>query len=139
MGLTLCTAWHRHCDVTAAPLQEFTSVSHRVAQAAALKEEGNSLFKVGKFSEACACYEKALGLFKFVRHSDPNWRKSRKGLCDEDLTIVSETGSTQAERDEVARLRLALYQNLASTNLKVCLALGVRYLRCCVIQQGARV
>lgn len=96
-------------ELTAARL---LPMSERIAKGRAMKEEGNKLFREGKYFDCTMKYERALAIFKYIQNTDEGWKK--KGIKDEDLQEVDILGDTSEERSAIKALKQSLYLNLAS-------------------------
>ena len=84
--------------------------SERLEGAAKIKEQGNDFFKRQKFSSAVECYEAAVGVFRYAKQLDPDWKK--KGIKDESIELRDERGSP-----EIDAFCVSLYNNLAASYL----------------------
>jgi hypothetical protein len=69
--------------------------------------------------EAQQCYEHALGVLWYVQHADPDWRQNRKGIRDEDVTVVQAAGATAEETQQVHALIVSCLVNISAVGLQV--------------------
>jgi tetratricopeptide (TPR) repeat protein len=95
------------------PFDEKIEVSER------LKEEGNTLYKEKKYSDAVDKYEEAPSLFHYCYSNDPGWRKNNRGIDDDVLVLVDETGADEDEAAQIKKLRLSCCLNIAQCKLKL--------------------
>ena len=96
----------------------------RLAEAEKLKAAGNAQFKKGRFAAAHACYERALGVLRYVQNDDPSFysedRKDGKGYVDDDdVRIVDWIGpcGADANPDDVDAARIAALKFECALNL----------------------
>jgi len=71
--------------------------AQRLNEASKLKDAGNTQFKRGRFAEAHGCYERALGVMRYVHNDDPTWYSEKRGegkgyVDDDDVRIVDWRG-----------------------------------------------
>jgi len=97
----------------AMPFDEKMEVSER------LKEEGNQLYKEKKFSDAVDKYEEAPSLFHYCYSTDPGWRKNNRGIDDDVLVLVDDTGADADEARQIKKMRLTCALNIAQCKLKL--------------------
>eukprot|EP01047_Picozoa_sp_COSAG01_P081032 COSAG01_NODE_15994_length_1279_cov_3.369492_1_plen_168_part_10 len=87
--------------------------AERLARAVGWKNDGNALLKGHKYDEAMSTYEKSLGLWRYVHNRQADWKK--KGIKDEDVSIVDDTGMDAGH--EIARgvreLKLSCLLNIS--------------------------
>jgi len=95
------------------PFEEKMVISER------LKNEGNELYKKGSWGDAVDKYEEAGGLVYYVYSTDPAWRKNNRGIDDDVLVLVDDTGSTADDAAYQKRLRLTLILNIAQAKLQL--------------------
>jgi len=91
----------------------------KIEKSEEIKQEGNKLFKEGKFSDAVDKYEEAASLFHYCYSTDPGWRKNNRGIDDDVLVLVDDTGSDADEKAQIAKLRLQCCLNLSQCKLKL--------------------
>jgi len=84
-----------------------------------IKDQGNKLYKEGKFSDAVDKYEEAASLFHYCYSTDPGWRKNNRGIDDDVLVLVDDTGSDADEKNQIIKLRLQCCLNLAQSKIKL--------------------
>lgn len=91
----------------------------RMAYLCKEKEKGNRLYTETKdYDAAREVYERALSTVLYVKNLHPDWKK--KGIYDEDLTVVSYAGDgeEQAERDAFVAMKTRLLVNIGLCCLK---------------------
>lgn len=91
----------------------------KMEKAEEIKQEGNKLFKEGKFSDAVDKYEEAGSLFHYCYSTDPGWRKNNRGIDDDVIILVDDKGSDADEKAQIAKLRLQCCLNLSQSKLKL--------------------
>jgi len=91
----------------------------KLAKAEEIKEEGNKLYKEKKFGDAVDKYEEAPSLFHYCYSTDPGWRKNNRGIDDDVLVLVDDTGADENEAAQIKRLRLTCALNIAQCKLKL--------------------
>ncbi|CAJ1363316.1 unnamed protein product [Effrenium voratum] len=84
-----------------------------------LKEEGNDLFKKGSWMDAVEKYEEAATLIHYCYSTDPGWRKNNRGIDDDVLVLVDDTGSTEEEGKWQRKHRALCALNLAACKQKL--------------------
>ncbi|KAL4430467.1 hypothetical protein ABPG74_013317 [Tetrahymena malaccensis] len=102
--------------------QKFQEMHHQQIQqkyfaSELLKISGNQKFKNQEYESACALYEQALSIFRFVRNKRENWQQ--EGLYDDDLEYIDENGKSDKEKKLVKGLKVVLYQNICLVYLKL--------------------
>jgi hypothetical protein len=88
--------------------------AERLQGAAALKDEGNELFKKKKYTSAVELYEAAVGSFVYAKQLDPDWKK--KGIKDETIELIDERGD-DADKEKIEAFLVSCYNNLAACYL----------------------
>jgi len=91
----------------------------KIEQSNILKEEGNTLYREKKFGDAVDKYEEAPSLFHYCYSTDPGWRKNNRGIDDDVLVLVDDTGADADEAAQIKRLRLTCALNIAQCKLKL--------------------
>jgi len=91
----------------------------KIEQSDKLKEEGTKLYKEGRFSDAVDKYEEAPSLFHYCYSNDPGWRKNNRGIDDDVLVLVDDTGADADEAAQIKKLRLTCALNIAQCKLKL--------------------
>jgi hypothetical protein len=94
-------------------------IPERLREARRLKDEGNSHFKHRRLTEALTAYEHSLGLFRFVQHKDPDWRKARKPIRDDEVSVQDVVGNSGEEVTEVRALKLKCLLNISTVGIQV--------------------
>ena len=97
----------------------------RLAEAAKLKAAGNAQFKKCRFAAAQACYERALGVMRYVQNDDPSFysedRKESKGYIDDDdvhiVDWIGPGGADATRGDDVDAARVAALKFECALNL----------------------
>ena len=83
----------------------------RFAGAMKLKGEGNAKFKEKDFVAAQNKYEEAVGVVKYVKNSNPEWKT--KGIRDEEISVVDEWGDTPEDREAAKAFKVSCFLNMA--------------------------
>lgn len=95
------------------PFEEKIVISERV------KEEGNALYAKADYAGAIDKYEEAATLLHYCYSSDPGWRKNNRGIDDDVLVLVEDSGTTDEHALQQKRLRLSCCLNLAASKQKI--------------------
>mmetsp|Transcript_35064 Transcript_35064/g.98461 ORF Transcript_35064/g.98461 Transcript_35064/m.98461 type:complete len:482 (+) Transcript_35064:140-1585(+) len=85
----------------------------------AIKEEGNRLYAAGSWSDAVDRYEEAPTLVYYCYSTDPGWRKNNRGIDDDVLVLVDDTGSSEEDASQQRKLRLSCALNIAACKQKL--------------------
>ncbi|KDO29270.1 hypothetical protein SPRG_05450 [Saprolegnia parasitica CBS 223.65] len=89
----------------------------RKAAALEIKQKGNGYFAEHQYEEAVAQYEMALSIFKYCENADPNWKK--KGIHDDDISVVVYTPELTADVVELTSLQVSLYLNISVCKMRL--------------------
>lgn len=93
--------------------------AEKMVKSEELKDAGNKLFKEKNYSDAVDRYEEAGTLIHYCYSTDPGWRKNNRGIDDDVLVLVEDTGETPEDKEQQKRFRTALCVNIAACKLKL--------------------
>ena len=81
-----------------------------------IKTDANNEFAQGHFDRACRKYEEALSVWRYYEATDASWQE--KGIDDDKLREVDFLGTTDEEKDQVKKIKVSTYLNIAACNIK---------------------
>lgn len=81
-----------------------------------LKREANEEYLLGNYDRACRKYEEALSIFRYFTCFNPKWNE--EGINDSQIQETEETGKTEFEKQEIRRMKILMFANIAACNLK---------------------
>ena len=91
-------------------------VDERMEGAAALKEQGNEFFRNKQYASAVEHYEAAVGVYRYAKQLDPEWKS--KGIKDDTIDLIDERGEEGSGlRAEVDAFCVSVYNNLSASYL----------------------
>jgi tetratricopeptide (TPR) repeat protein len=68
------------------------------------------------YDRACRKYEEALTIFRYFYSTNPRWAES--GIEDSELKEVVDEGTNDKEKNQIKKLVLQTYLNIAACNIK---------------------
>jgi tetratricopeptide (TPR) repeat protein len=89
----------------------------KLAVANAMKEEGNSAYRDGRFRDALARYEMAASVFRYLENANPEWKT--QGIKDKFVTDVVYECESEGERRMLDIFLVACYINIALASYKM--------------------
>lgn len=77
-----------------------------------LRTKGLFLVKTRNFEEANYTFSKALSIFKYIKCSNPNWKKGG-GIKDEELSYFEDQGNSVEEKNEINQMIIQCLLNIS--------------------------
>jgi len=88
----------------------------RMEDAGRFKNMGNSALKELRYQDAITCYEMALGVFKYLVNTNPNWKT--EGVKDDYIRQEEFETDVECEKSQVCKFLVMCYTNIAVVSLK---------------------
>ena len=81
-----------------------------------IKREANEEYLQANYDRACRKYEEALSIFRYFICFNPKWQE--EGINDSQIQEYEDMGKTEYEKQEVRRMKILMFTNIAACNIK---------------------
>ena len=104
-------------DDEVATARRLGQFDEKLAIANAMKEEGNSAYRDGRYRDALSRYEMAASVFRYLENANPEWKT--QGIKDIFVTDVAYECESEGERRMLDTFLVACYINIALASCKM--------------------